>query len=101
MPSILSTVTGLLCLGSLVSAATEVKLLPGVCSRYPGAHQSATGNSFVGELNLKPLTGTYIDTLGTRFGKILETQPMVNPWYTVSAAPKTSNFTKFSAHSLT
>jgi hypothetical protein len=88
MPSTRSTaITGLACLGSLfglASAATEVKLLSGVCGNYPGALPSDTGNSYVGDLNFVPVTGTFIDTLGTRFGSVTETQRYRNPWESVS-----------------
>ena len=89
MPSIrFASVAGFALLSSicqLVLAVTEVRLLPGVCDHFPGVTQSSTGNSFVGQVNLRPLTGTYIDKLDTRFGGILEQQRMVLPWYTVSA----------------
>jgi hypothetical protein len=91
MPSTRSTaIAGLACLGSLIglaSAATEAKLLGGVCGNYPGALQSDTGNAYHGDLLFVPVTGTYIDTLGTRFGSIRETQRYRNPWYSVSQSP--------------
>jgi hypothetical protein len=91
MPSIrLISTTGLACLGlsHIASAAAnvEVRLLSGVCAEFAGAVQSmTTGNGMVPNLILRPAgTGTYLDTLQSGFGDILEQQRMRMPWYTVS-----------------
>ncbi|KAK4101380.1 hypothetical protein N658DRAFT_425860 [Parathielavia hyrcaniae] len=97
MPSLHCTaVSTLACLGilvQLVSAATEVKLLSGVCEDYPGAFQSNTGNAYAPEANLVPLTGTYIDSLDSRFrfGSILEHQRFRLPWYSLALYNETGH----------
>jgi hypothetical protein len=82
-------------LGQVASAASEAKLLTGVCQPYPGVMRSGTGNAFTASIYPRPVgTGTEIDSWGsnTKWSSILETQRGVNPWYTVRSSSPLSFF---------
>ncbi|KAK5662710.1 hypothetical protein OQA88_8626 [Cercophora sp. LCS_1] len=90
MPSIGSTIiaTSLACLSlsHLAAAASEFRLLSGVCQHLPGSFPDNNNEAFVGDVNLRPAgTGLFIDDLtGNGFGGIPESARFSLPWYSLA-----------------